>query len=280
MTSKILQHLPALCNQIKRLAVEAGEATLEFYDESGAGEFTEKLDKSPVTKADHAAHKIIMEGLAAITPEVPVISEESDAHPEITDVEYFWCVDPLDGTRGFIQGNPDYTVNIALIKNGEPVLGVIYAPVLGELYSGCGEGTAKRWLEETDVEKEISVRPPRREGMNIVISNFKGRTPKQDQLIEQFKVAKIMKRASSIKFCLLAAAKADFYLCMKEISEWDTAAGDAIVRSAGGIVVDMEGVPLVYGKVDKHFRQPFFQATSSKEFIVDFSEFTASSVSQ
>ncbi len=272
MTSKILQHLPALCNQIKRLAVEAGEATLEFYDESGSGEFSEKIDKSPVTKADHAAHKIIINGLASITPEIPVISEESDAHPEITNAEYFWCVDPLDGTRGFIQGNPDYTVNIALIKNGEPVLGVIYAPVLGELYAGCGEGTATRYLEETGTEKEISVRPPRREGMNIVVSNYKGKTPKQDQLIEQFKVAKVMKRASSIKFCMVASAKADFYICTKEISEWDTAAGDAIIRSAGGIVVDMEGNSLRYGKTDKHFRQPFFQVTSSKEFTVDLSE--------
>ncbi|PZP53485.1 MAG: 3'(2'),5'-bisphosphate nucleotidase [Micavibrio aeruginosavorus] len=269
MTSKILQHLPALCNQIKRLAVEAGEATLEFYDESGAAEYTDKLDGSPVTLADHAAHKIIMEGLAQITPEVPVISEESEAHPEIMNAEYFWCVDPLDGTRGFIQGNPDYTVNIALIKNNEPVLGVIYAPVLGELYSGHGEGTAIRYLEDTRVEKQMFMRPPRREGMNIVISNFKGQTPKQDQLLEQFKVAKVMKRASSIKFCLVASGKADFYLCMKEISEWDTAAGDAIVRSAGGVVVDMNGVPLQYGKFEKAFRQPFFQATSGLEFTVD-----------
>lgn len=273
MSDKILQYLPALCNQVKRLAIAAGEATLEFYDESGSGSFEDKADGSPVTQADHAAHKIVIEGLKEITPSVPVVSEENAEHPDISGAEYFWCVDPLDGTRGFVEGNADYTVNIALIKNGEPVLGVIYAPVLGELYSGHGEGTAKRWLEETNVEKEISVKPPRREGMTVVISNYKGRTTKQDQLLEQFKIAKVVKRASSIKFCLLAAAKADYYLCLREISEWDTAAGDAIVRSAGGLVVDMDGKPLIYGKTDKAFRQPFFQATSAPEFVVDISEF-------
>lgn len=272
MTDKILQYLPALCNQVKRLAIEAGEATLEFYDESGAGEFTDKADGSPVTLADHAAHKIVIEGLKTITPSVPVISEESETHPDISASEYFWLVDPLDGTRGFIQGNADYTVNIALIQNGIPVLGVIYAPVLGELYSGHGPETAIRWLEETNVEKTLTMRPPRREGMNIVVSNFKGHTPKQDQLLEQFKVAKVTKRASSIKFCMVASGKADYYICTKEISEWDTAAGDAIVRSAGGIVVDMEGKPLQYGKVDKQFRQPFFQVTSSTEFTINLDE--------
>ena len=275
MTDKILQYLPALCNQVKRLAVEAGDATLEFYDESGSGEFTDKADGSPVTLADHAAHKIIIEGLKSITPSVPVISEENEEHPDITNAEYVWLVDPLDGTRGFIQGNADYTVNIGLIHNGEPVLGVIYAPVLGELYSGHGPETAMRWFEDSNTEKEMKIRPPRREGMNIVISNYKGHAPKQDRALEQFKVAKVMKRASSIKFCLLASGKADYYICMKEISEWDTAAGDAIVRSAGGIVVDITGQPLRYGKVDKNFRQPFFQASSSLEFTLNPDEIEA-----
>ena len=272
MREKILEHLPALCNQVKRLAVAAGESTLEFYDETGSETLIEKTDKkdgSPVTQADHASHKIIMDGLASITPSVPVISEESEEFPDITGHDFFWLVDPLDGTRGFIKGNPDYTVNIALIKNGEPVLGVIYAPVLGELYAGCGPGTATRWLDDTENEKEIRMRPPRREGMNIVLSNYKGHTPKQDALLEQFKIAKVMKRASSIKFCLVASNKADYYLCLREISEWDTAAGDAIVRSAGGVVVDIKGQPLVYGKASNDFRQPFFQATFSPEFVLD-----------
>lgn len=273
MTDKILNYLPALCNQVKRLAVEAGGATLPFFDESGAGEFTSKIDGSPVTEADKAADKIIREGLKSIAPSVPLISEEDEGERlDISETEYFWLIDPLDGTSGFIKGNPDYTVNIALIKNKVPVLGVIYAPVLGELYSGHGPGTAKRWLEETGVEKEIQIRKLRREGMTIAVSNYRGRTPKQDQLLEQFKVEKIIRRASSIKFCLLASGKADFYLCLREISEWDTAAGDAILRSAGGIVLDMEGRELEYGKKDRNFTHPFFQATSSRDIILDQSD--------
>ena len=272
MTDKILQYLPALCNQIKRLAVEAGEATLEFYDESGSGSFEEKEDLSPVTEADHAANKIILEGLKSITPSVAVVSEEDVEKIDVTGLEYFWLVDPLDGTRGFIKGNPDYTVNIALIQNGVPILGVIYAPVLGELYAGCGPETATRWLEETGIEKLMMVRTPKREGLTIVLSNYMGVSNKRDAMIEQFKVAKIVKRASSIKFCMLAAAKADFYLCMREISEWDTAAGDAILRSAGGMVLDLEGKTLVYGKKDKNFMQPFFQATTAAENVVSLED--------
>ncbi len=268
MTDKILQYLPALCNQVKRLAVEAGEATIEFFDESGGMAFQSKDDESPVTEADHAAHDIVIAGLQAITPGVPVISEENAEHPDIGASEYFWLVDPLDGTRGFIKGNPDYTVNIALIKNGAPVLGVIYAPVLGELYAGHGPDTATRWLEDTNVEKSIRVRKVRNEGMTVVVSNYMGHTPKQDELLEQFKVSKVVKRASSIKFCMLAAGKADFYLCLKEIYEWDTAAGDAIIRSAGGTVVDLDGNELAYGRADRRFIQPRFQATSSKEFTL------------
>lgn len=273
MSDKILNYLPALCNQIKRLAVEAGEATLPFFDESGAGAFTSKIDGSPVTEADKAADKIIREGLRSIAPSVPLISEEDEGDRlDISETEYFWLIDPLDGTSGFIKGNPDYTVNIALIKNKVPVLGVIYAPVLGELYSGHGPGTAMRWFEETGVEKEIQMRGLKREGLTIAVSNYRGRTPKQDQLLEQFKVEKIIRRASSIKFCLLASGKADFYLCLREISEWDTAAGDAILRSAGGMVLDLEGRELQYGKKDRNFTHPFFQATSSRDLTLDISD--------
>lgn len=265
---KLLQHLPALCNQVKRLAIEAGDATIPFYDESGSGEFTDKADGSPVTEADRIAHDIIIQGLREITPSVPIVSEENEDHPDISGAEYFWLVDPLDGTRGFIQGNADYTVNIALIQNKKPVMGVIYAPILGELYSGHGPDTAMRWLEETGHDKSIRMRSPKSEGMIVVVSNYKGNTPKQDLLLEEFKVSKLIKRASSIKFCMLAAGKADFYLCLRSISEWDTAAGEAIIRAAGGYVLDMEGNELEYGKSDKNYTHPFFQATSSPELVV------------
>jgi len=268
MTDKMLQHLSALCNQVKRLAVKAGEATLEYYDESGSGEFENKGDGSPVTLADKAANEIIMEGLKEITPSVPIVSEEDAERVDISNSDYFWIVDPLDGTRGFIEGNPDYTVNIALIKNGKSILGVVYAPVLGELYAGHGPGTATRFLEATGVEKPIQVRLPKASGMTVVVSNFKGPTPKQDKLLEEFKVAKLIRRASSIKFCMVASGKADFYLCLKAINEWDTAAGEAVAWSAGAITSDMDGNGMRYGKADKNFSQPFFQVSSSSDLMI------------
>lgn len=275
MTDKILQYPSALCNQLKRLAVEAGEATLEHFDEGMHIPHDIKADLSPVSAADHAADKIIRDGLMQIAPNVPLISEEDIAGSrlDISRSEYFWLVDPLDGTRGFVRGNPDYTVNIALIKNGEPLIGVIYAPALGELYAGHGPGTATRFLEDTNTEKPIEVRKARREGLTVVLSDYRGKTPNEDRLLEQFKVSKVIKRASSIKFCLLAAGKGDLYIRFKEISEWDTAAGDAILRSAGGQVLDLEGAPLKYGKAELNFLHPSgFQAQTDPDTTFKASE--------
>jgi 3'(2'), 5'-bisphosphate nucleotidase len=271
---QILNYPPALCNQIRRVAIEAGHKTLEYFDERGGLSHKTKGDGSPVTEADQKAEDIIMKALRDITPSVPVVGEEQAAEnqsPDISHSEYVWLVDPLDGTRGFVKGDPDYTVNIGLIHKGVPTIGVIYAPALGELYAGCGEGTAIKWNEDNGKEKNISVRPLKSSGLSVVLSNYYGPSTRRDQLLEEFKIEKITKRASSIKFCLIASGKADFTLRFKEIYEWDTAAGDAILKSAGGQIVDLQGQPLAYGKTtEAYIHQGFLagsQALDLKMFV-------------
>ncbi len=246
--TKLLQHPAALCNIVRRIALEAGDITLRHFDEGGYHNPDEKHDGSPVTIADREAEDFICKSLKDVLPDVPVISEEAASRgecPACENAEYFWLVDALDGTRQFIAGDEEFTVNIALIHNGEPVLGVIYAPVLGEMYSGHGEGTALRWNEETDTEKEIQVRTPRREGITVMVSKH-GDLTRVEKYLEDYKVAKIVRRGSSLKICAIAAGKADIYPRFGETHPWDTAAGQAILVAAGGRLTDMSGVELRY----------------------------------
>ena len=243
---KILNYPSALLNQIKRVALEAGNATLDYFDEAGfQGDVISKDDLSPVTIADQSAHDIIMKALKDITPSVSVISEEG-MHDTGTNPDYFWLVDPLDGTKGFIKGDKDYTVNIGLIHCGVPILGVVYAPALGELYAGgIGLGAVK-YNDDLGTEKEIRVRKILREGLTVFVSHYEGTTPKRDEFLARFKVEKVIKRSSSIKQCLVAAGKGDLSFRFQFIYEWDLAAVDAILRGAGGIISDWDNKPLVY----------------------------------
>lgn len=268
MSEKLLNNLPALCNIIKRIAVEAGELTLEYFDDSGYTGADVKGDGSPVTLADQKAEELIEPKLLEILPNVPMIGEESVADGRKTDlagVEYFWLVDPLDGTKEFISGSGDYTVNIALIHNGVPVLGVIYAPVKGELYAGYVQGDvgkATRWCEDSDVEKEVTVRPVPKEGLTIISSKSHGNNERLEKFLSGFKVNKTAKRGSSLKIAAVAAGKADMYPRLGPTCEWDTAAGDAILRAAGGFLTDLDGKPLSYGGADPKFLNPEFIASS------------------
>jgi 3'(2'), 5'-bisphosphate nucleotidase len=247
MPDKILQYPQALLNQVKRLAVEAGDATLMHFDEAGLhGDLViHKSDGSPVTIADQEAHDIIIAGLKTITPSISIISEEG-SHDSSIITDYTWLVDPLDGTRGFIKGDKDYTVNIALIHNHEPIMGVVYAPAWGELYSGFKGGEAFKQNIDTETEKDIRVRKARREGLTIFVSQFEGATPKRDEFLNAFKIEKMTKRSSSLKYCLIASGKGDLAVRFQDIYEWDTAASDAILRAAGGIMTDWYGKPLSY----------------------------------
>ena len=262
--SKLLSHLPALCNMVRRVAHEAGEITLNHFEEGMMLASDTKGDGSPVTEADRAAEAHITKVFKEDFPDIPVIGEEAVAAGEIHDLsssEYFWLVDPLDGTREFIAGSPEFTVNIALIKNSEPILGVIYAPAKGEMYAAYGEGTATRWLAESGSEKPIKVRSPSRGGLIVMASKNRAGEALDNYLAEQ-KVEKIVRRGSSLKLCAVAAGKADIYPGLWETCEWDTAAGHAILNAAGGEVVTLDGAPLRYGLQSPHFINPSFIARS------------------
>lgn len=257
--SKLLFHLPALCNIIKRIAIDAGEITLDYFDEGVRITHDDKKDGSPVTDADRRAEEFIAKALKEHMPDIPVVGEEAIAQGEIHDLsnhEYFWLVDPLDGTKEFIEGSVDFTVNIALIKNHVPILGIIYAPARGEMFSAYGEGTAMRWTEEGDKEKPISVRKPTRHGLVVVTSRNRGHEQITKYLEEQ-KVEKIIRRGSSLKICAVASGKADLYPGFGQTCEWDTAAGQAILTSAGGEIVTLEGVPLTYGDKEGYLNPSF-----------------------
>ncbi|MCM2343266.1 MAG: 3'(2'),5'-bisphosphate nucleotidase CysQ [Alphaproteobacteria bacterium] len=262
---KLLRHPQALCNMVRRIAIAAGDITLQYFDEAGMDQSNVELksDGSPLTKADTEAEHFITAALHQLLPDVPVIGEESMARGEIVSIsgyDYFWLVDPLDGTIQFKNGNPEYTVNIALIHKGQPVIGVVYAPALGELYAGCGAGTALRWLQETDKEKLIKTRTPPHGGLTVVSSKNHGDLGKLDHFLSAHKVAKRIAVGSSLKICWIAAGKADLYPRFGQTSEWDTAAADAILRSAGGVVENMDGQPLIYGNHGTDFRNPEFIA--------------------
>jgi 3'(2'), 5'-bisphosphate nucleotidase len=264
MTERLLAYPKALCNQVRRVVFEAGQATLPYYDMAEALNISYKADGSPVTEADHIAEEIIEKGLKNIIPSVPMIGEESVAKgiiPDLSTSEYFWLVDAVDGTRSFATGN--YTVNVALIHNGNPIMGVVYAPVHGEMYAGWGPGEAVRSLDKTGTEKEISVRDIPREGFTVVINRNKG-SEKLEGFLGRFKIAKTLYMASSLKICMIAAGKADLYPRFGRISEWDIAAGDAILRSAGGSIIDLQGQRLTYGHADKNFESPEFIASAAK----------------
>lgn len=252
----------ALCNQVRRIAIEAGEITLHHFDDSGFHGADAKSDGSPVTIADQQAQDFINQKLQSIDDSILIVGEENK-NPDVSKAEYFWLVDPLDGTKEFISGSGDYTVNIALIHNNEPVLGVVYAPVHGDLYAACGEGTAIRWVEDSDVERSICVREPSHKGLTIVSSKSHGRGEKLDSFLENYKVAKQVQRGSSLKMCTIAAGKADMYPRFGLTCEWDTAAAHAVLNAAGGTITDIDGNELQYGlgKSDK-FLNPEFIARS------------------
>lgn len=271
-TQKYISNLGALCNIVKRLAREAGDITLDYFEDSGYHGADIKADGSPLTLADQKAESLIRAKLEELTPELLFVGEEMVAggeHPDLSQTEYFWVVDPLDGTKEFISGSGDYTVNIALVRKNTPILGVIYAPVHGDLYAGYEGGPATRWLEDTDTEKEISVRPYPKKGLTVVASGRHGDPERMDEFLSDFKVNKTTKRGSSLKMCMIACGKADMYPRFGTTCEWDTAAADAILRAAGGQMVDLNGHPLRYGGTNPKFRNPEFIASSFDWFGIE-----------
>lgn len=273
-TEKLLNNPGALCNMVRRIALGAGALTLEYFD--GIQQVVHKNDGSPVTLADHAAEAFIKKGLIELTAEIPVIAEEASGRGERVDLsghEYFWLVDPLDATKEFIAGGENYTVNIGLVKNGVPVLGVVYAPALGVLYAGYGE-TALRWNASAGKDKSIRVRRVPEGGLTVMSSQNHSDDARMEQFLRGFKVEKILKRASSLKICMLAEGKADLYPRLGPTCEWDTAAGEAVLRAAGGLLTDTKGNALRYGGHDRKFINPEFVAASFEWFAEPVEEET------
>ncbi len=229
------------------LARHAGEVILPHFRAGGAVEF--KDDDSPVTEADRAAERVIVAGLERLTPALPVVAEESmaaGARPDIGGGR-FWLVDPLDGTKEFIAGRDEFTVNIALVEAARPVLGVIHLPVRGVLYAAAGPGTATVRSDASGA-RPIAARTPPEDGFVVTTSRSHANRPDVDRYLRDLAVGGRVITGSSVKFCLIAAAEADLYPRLGPTMEWDTAAGHAILAAAGGSVRTLDGEDLAYGK--------------------------------
>lgn len=247
------------------IALEAGAEIMRLYDQGFAVET--KSDASPVTEADRAAEAIILKGLAALTPDIPVVAEEEAAAGRLPDIgPSFFLVDPLDGTKEFISRNGEFTVNIALIENGIPIAGVVYAPALGRLFWGAQEtGAFTADVSDGQVQhaRPIRVRAAPQDGLRAIGSRSHGASETQDWL-KAYNVRDFVSAGSSLKFCLLAAGEADIYPRLGRTMEWDTAAGHAVLNAAGGRMTRLDGSPFLYGKRNQadeaDFANPHFVA--------------------
>jgi 3'(2'), 5'-bisphosphate nucleotidase len=268
-SAKLLSNLPALCNMVRRIALHAGDIVLDYYEQADLA-IQIKGDGSPVSLADQKAEAYIAEELAQITPDIPMVGEESKAcgtMPDLSDSEYFWLVDPLDGTKEFIAGSEDFTVNIGLIHKDTPVMGVVYLPATGVLYAGHAPGSAIKWNDETQEDKSIHVRKAPANGLTIVSSRSHGDQSRMEALLADFKVKKVMRRGSSMKICAIAEGKADMYPRLGPTCEWDTAAAHAVLNAAGGCLVQTNGQAFTYGHTQRDMLNPEFIAASENWFL-------------
>ena len=249
---------------LSKTAKEAGKAILEIYGTDF--EVRRKDDFSPLTLADTRSHRIIADALLSKYPDIPVLSEEGRSVPfEVRrDWERFWLVDPLDGTKEFVKRNGEFTVNIALIEAGAPVLGVIYIPVQDRLFFGrIGEGC---WETSNSTSKRLHVADWPTSGPVRIVRSRSHPSPGLEKILSLIPSHEIVNRGSSLKFCAVAGGEADFYPRFGPTWEWDTAAGQAILTAAGGTMVDLSGKAFVYNK--ENLLNGSFLVCSSKEWLV------------
>lgn len=254
----------------ERAALEAGRPILTIHRAGPHARY--KADASPVTEADEQAEAVILSELAKACPDIPIVAEEQAAAGRIPDIANtaFILVDPLDGTKEFINGHDDFTVNIALIEDNAPIVGFVYAPALGVAYCGSPDGAEKLWVDE---DFQVIRREPMRARMldvpDIAVASRSHRCVETDDFLSRCGASEIRTVGSSLKFCLIAEGVADIYPRFGRTMEWDTAAGDAILRAAGGITVDLAGNPLRYGKTGRKdcadFANPDFVAKCGKD---------------
>ncbi len=251
-----------LIEQLIEISKEAGREIMKIY--STDFDYQIKNDLSPLTKADQISHEVICKGLKLITPDLPILSEE-DSDISFKDRslwKQYWLVDPLDGTKEFIKRNGEFTVNIALIDNNAPILGVIYIPVTNEIYWGSKEN-GSFYAEGNNKPEKINVSGDSKGPIRVAISRSH---PSEliDHILEEIKDYEMIEKGSSLKFCLIAKGDADCYPRFGATSEWDTAAGQAIVNFAGGYVLTSTGESIKYN-LKQNFLNSNFIVCSNKE---------------
>lgn len=247
------------------IAWRAGEILLRHYANETI-DSRKKTDQSPVTAADEEAERFILGELKRIAPDTAVIAEEEAAQGRLQTIgRRFFLVDPLDGTKEFINRNGEFTVNIAEIEDGTPVRGVVYAPAMNRLFVGDGKRgaseieTAPGKAPDLARVKPIRARHPSKDGL-VAVASRSHRDSKTEEYLAHYPVKDFVTAGSSLKFCLVAAGEADIYPRHGRTMEWDTAAGHAVLQAAGGSVKTLDGGPFVYGKVEDGFANPFFVA--------------------
>jgi 3'(2'), 5'-bisphosphate nucleotidase len=262
LTGKNKTSWSGMLRVLEKAAIEAGKAIMPIF--AGGCPVSLKADASPVTEADRKAEAIILDLVGLHFPGIPVIAEEAVAAGIIPDIASgsFFLVDPLDGTREFIDRRPEFTVNIAYIEAGAPLVGIVYAPALGVAFTAAG-GKAEKLLIDAGFaiaeRQPITVRPlPER---RVALASRCHNSPDTDRYLKDEKISECSNIGSSLKFCLLAEGKADIYPRFSQTMEWDTAAGDAVLRAAGGFTLTTDGKPLAYGKAGMNFVNPSFVST-------------------
>ena len=244
-----------LLSAVKDIAKEAASRIMEFYNCTLCVD--QKADSSPVTEADFAANEVITRRLLELKPEWPVLSEEGN-HPSFEERrqwQRYWLVDPLDGTREFIKGNGEFTINIALIESGQPVLGLIHAPASGEVYFATAKEGAYKQLPG-EVPQQIKVR--RWAGGKITIAGSRSHQSESFKaMLTRFPTCEVLTLGSSLKTCYVAEGRADLYARLGPTGEWDTAAAQCIVEEAGGRLVDLQLNPLRYNSKESLINPPF-----------------------
>lgn len=248
-------------NHIINIAKEAGLIIMHHYNKDSI-EVKYKSDSSPVSVADLESDQLICKYLIKLYPNIPIVSEERDNIVEINNHELFWLIDPLDGTKSFLKKNGEFTINIALIKNSIPIIGLVYSPLSDNLYY-TGEDKIPYKISR-GVINSIKTRKIPKQGPTIISSSSCMSGKRINKFLTNIQYNKIILTSSSIKICMIAEGTADIYPRFGQTMEWDTAAGHAILNAAGGYITTFEGDELTYGNIDKKYHNPEFIAIGQK----------------
>tara|TARA_Y200000002_G_scaffold332471_1_gene298255 strand:- start:6 stop:779 length:774 start_codon:yes stop_codon:yes gene_type:complete len=244
------QHLKKISDELLKTFIDAGERSIKLREIGLKKEI--KPDNTPVTNGDIEVNNILTKKIKNITPDIPIVSEESSSNKSNTEMNNFWLIDPIDGTYDYVNNKDEFTLNAALIINKKPELGIIYAPAKKRLFYTYGFGSSFELVDK----KEIKLTCEKKTGQNEVkaVSYSQNLKPIISEFHKKFGVTEHLKMKSSLKFCVVATSEFDLYVAEPRASEWDIAAGHAILKNAGGIITDFNGNEIFYGKQD--FKNP------------------------